>query len=225
MRILVSAGPTREFFDSVRFISNPSSGKFGYALAREAARRGHEVTLVSGPVALAAPKAVRCVPVVSAAEMSTACKNAFRRADVAIMTAAVCDHRPVHRIALKMPKKTRAFALRFEPTEDIAAALGKIKGKRLLVGFAMEDHDAYEHAERKLRRKNCDLIVLNGPGNVGSDAAVIELYSPATGWSKPIRGSKTAVARRLIRWIETAYAASADRKRSAKKPYDSRSRS
>lgn len=212
MRILVSAGPTREFFDSVRFISNPSTGKFGYALAREAAKRGHEVVLVSGPVTLTPPAGVECVSVVTAAEMATACKRAFRRADAAIMTAAVCDNRPSQRAALKTPKNTRAFTIRLEPTEDIAAALGKTKGKRLLVGFAMEDHNAHAHAERKLQRKNCDLIVLNGPANVGSDTAVVELYTSATGWSASIQGHKNTVARRIIRWLETAYAASQARK-------------
>lgn len=202
MNLLVSAGPTREYFDSVRFISNPSSGKMGYAIAREAAKRGHRVTLVSGPVSIDPPAGVEVVKVTTAAEMAKACKRAFRTADAAVMTAAVCDYRPVERLAYKRPKRQTQFRLLLEPTEDIAAALGRRKGGRLLVGFAMEDHDPRPHAERKLQRKNCDLIVLNGPENVGSDQASVEFFSPAQGWAGPFRGTKAQVARRLVRMME-----------------------
>jgi len=202
VRFLISAGPTREFFDTVRFISNPSSGRMGYAIAREAARRGHQVTLVTGPVALKPPRNVTVVPVVTAAEMARACKRAFREADVAVMTAAVCDYRPSDRVDRKLAKQARPRRVRLEPTEDIAATLGRRKADRLLVCFAMEDHDPHRHAERKLIRKNCDLIVLNGPENVGGEQAVIEVYDPSEGWSGPIRGSKAAIARRLVRLIE-----------------------
>ncbi|GMV98559.1 MAG: hypothetical protein AMXMBFR83_29090, partial [Phycisphaerae bacterium] len=109
MNLLVSAGPTREYFDSVRFISNASSGKMGYAIAAEAARRGHRVTLISGPVGLDPPAGVTVVRVTSAAEMADACKRAFRLADAAVMTAAVCDYRPARRLAYKRPKRRRAF--------------------------------------------------------------------------------------------------------------------
>lgn len=202
MKFLISAGPTREFFDTVRFISNPSSGKMGYAIARAAARRGHQVTLVTGPVALKPPAGVEVVSVVSAEEMARACKRGWRDADVAVMTAAVCDYRPKSRFDHKLAKKARPRPIVLQPTEDIATALGRRKGKRLLIGFAMEDHDPYRHAERKLIRKNCDLIVLNGPENVGGDQAVVELYSPSQGWSDPIRGSKATIARRFVRIIE-----------------------
>ncbi len=202
MRLLVTAGPTREFFDSVRFITNASTGKMGYAIAREAARRGHAVTLVSGPVALPVPRGVKCIPVTTAAEMAQACKRALREVDAMVMTAAVCDYRPVETAAQKLPKKNRAYRIALEPTEDIAAALGARKGRRLLVGFAMEDHDARPHAERKCARKNCDLIVLNGPKNVGADRAVVELYAPGRGWFDSLTGTKAAVARGLLRVLE-----------------------
>lgn len=200
--MLVSAGPTREFFDSVRFISNPSSGRMGYAIARAAARRGHEVVLVTGPVALEAPRRVKVVPVTTAAEMARACKRAFRSADVAVMTAAVCDYRPAERARLKLAKSARTMRVVLEPTEDIASALGRRKGRRLLIGFAMEDHDAHAHAEAKCRRKNCDLIVLNGPENVGSERAAVEIFSPAIGWMRPFEGTKAVVAGRIVRMIE-----------------------
>lgn len=206
MKLLISAGPTREYLDSVRFLSNPSSGRMGYALAREAARRGHEVTLVSGPVSLPPPPDVTVVRVESAAEMSAACKRAFRTADAAIMCAAVCDYRPVQRGKLKLPKQTRPFRITLEPTEDIAAALGGRKGRRVLVGFAMEDHDPHAKAERKLRQKRCDLIVLNGPGNIGTETAVVEFYTPQGGWEPPIRGSKSAVARAILVRLEALLA-------------------
>ncbi|MGQ9648548.1 MAG: phosphopantothenoylcysteine decarboxylase domain-containing protein [Phycisphaerae bacterium] len=202
MNILVSAGPTREYFDSVRFISNPSSGKMGYALAGQAARRGHQVTLVTGPVAIEAPTGVKVVRVETAAEMAAACKKAFRKADAAFMTAAVCDYRPRSRVDYKRAKKNTPLKVVLEPTQDIAAALGRRKGHRILVAFAMEDHDPYLHAERKLRRKNCDLIVLNGPANVGRDHAEVELFSPETGWTGPFHGTKERLARRLIRLVE-----------------------
>jgi phosphopantothenoylcysteine decarboxylase/phosphopantothenate--cysteine ligase len=203
VKLLVSAGPTREFFDSVRFISNPSSGKMGYAIARAAGQRGHQVTLVSGPVAIDPPRGVTFVSVTTAAEMAAACKRAFRAADVAVMTAAVCDYRPVQRSPRKLAKAPKPKRVLLEPTEDIAASLGRRKGRRLLIGFAMEDtKNARRKAERKLKKKNCDLIVLNGIENVGSDDAVVELYTPGEGWSRTMRGSKAAIARRLVQLIE-----------------------
>jgi len=202
MRLLVSAGPTREFFDSVRFITNPSSGRMGYAIAKAAAARGHEVTLVSGPVGIDPPKGVRLVAVVTAAQMATACKRAFRRADAAVMAAAVCDYRPARRAARKVPKSKHPIRVILEPTEDIATSLGQRKGRRVLVGFALEDHAGRFYAERKLRAKNLDLIVLNGPANIGSRTAKVEFYSPALDWSGPISGTKDAIARRIVRAIE-----------------------
>jgi phosphopantothenoylcysteine decarboxylase / phosphopantothenate---cysteine ligase len=207
VNLLVSAGPTREFFDSVRFISNPSSGKMGYAIARAAARRGHAVTLVTGPVSIQPPAGVTVVPVVTAAEMARVCKTAFRQADAAIMTAAVCDYRPVRPAAHKLAKKDQPLRVRLEPTEDIAAALGRRKGRRLLIGFAMEDNDPRPHAERKLKKKNCDLIVLNGPENVGGDEAEVEFFTPSGGWAGPVRGSKSQIAGWLVRMIEAMVAA------------------
>ena len=202
MKLLVSAGPTREFFDSVRFLSNASSGRMGYAIARAAALLGHEVTLVTGPVAIDPPRGVKVVRVNTAAEMAAACKRAFARADAAVMAAAVCDYRPAHRSARKTPKSKRPVDVRLEPTEDIAASLGRRKGRRVLIGFALEDHDGRTHAERKLRTKRFDLIILNGPANIGTDKAVVEFYSPDHGWVGPVRGSKNVVARRILRLIE-----------------------
>ncbi len=201
-RIVVTAGPTREFFDSVRFISNPSSGKMGYAIAESAAAAGHSVVLISGPVALGPPKGVRTVSVVTAAEMASATKEAFADADAAVFTAAVCDYRPRRRASRKVAKKGRGKSVELIPTEDIAASIGRIKGDRVTIGFAMEDHSGRAHAEKKLLRKNCDAIVLNGPGNVASDRAEVEFLARGGRWTRWAAGSKKRVAGRLVRELE-----------------------
>jgi phosphopantothenoylcysteine decarboxylase/phosphopantothenate--cysteine ligase len=134
--------------------------------------------------------------------MAAACKRAFRGADAAVMTAAVCDYRPVRRAGRKVPKSKRPIRVVLEPTEDIAASLGRRKGRRVLVGFALEDRAGRFYAERKLKDKHFDLIVLNGPANVGSRTAKVEFYRPAQGWSGPISGTKDAIARRIVRAVE-----------------------
>lgn len=202
MRILVTAGPTREFFDSVRFISNPSSGKMGYAIAAEAARRTHKVDLVSGPVDLPAPKGVKVTRIVTAQEMFDAVVALFPRCQAAVMTAAVCDYRPAARLNHKLKKSNRVRSLRLVPTPDIAAYLGRIKGDRIVIGFAMEDHDEHRHAEAKLRRKRCDAVFLNGPGNVGSDRATVEVLHGAGGWGPTITASKARIAKLAIDLVE-----------------------
>ncbi len=202
MRILVTAGPTREFFDSVRFISNPSSGKMGYAIAAEAARRGHDVVLVSGPVSLPEPKGVDVLHVVSAEEMFTIAVSVFEECHAAVMTAAVCDYRPARRIDHKLKKQNRVRPIHLQPTKDICAHLGKIKGHRVVIGFAMEDHDHHAHAEAKLIRKKCDAIVLNGIDNVGGDDAVVEILRTDTGWTTPIRGTKASLAAKVVALTE-----------------------
>ncbi len=202
LHIVVTAGPTREFFDSVRFISNPSTGKMGYAIAEAAAAQGHRVTLVSGPVDLAPPPGVETVRVTTTAEMAKATKAAFAKADAAVLTAAVCDYRPQRRAARKQAKKARSKSITLVPTEDIAAALGRRKGRRITIAFAMEDHNARIHAERKMERKNSDAIVLNGPENVGSDRASVEYLERDGAWRRWPSGSKRTVARRLITSLE-----------------------
>jgi phosphopantothenoylcysteine decarboxylase/phosphopantothenate--cysteine ligase len=206
MRTLITAGPTREYFDSVRFISNPSSGRMGYAIAVEAARRHHDVTLVSGPVALAAPEGVRFLRVVSAAEMFKVVTEAFGECDVGIMTAAVCDYRPRDRQARKLKKQDRQRTIVLEPTADILAHLGTIKGRRVLIGFAMEDHDHRRQAEAKLRKKNCDAMVLNDLGNVAAVSGTIEILRAGQGWLAPASGTKAELAARVLDLAESLHA-------------------
>ena len=202
LRILITAGPTREFLDSVRFISNTSSGKMGYAIAEAAAAAGHHVTLVSGPVSLDAPAGVRTIRVTTAAEMAAAAKRAFYRADAAIFAAAVCDYRPKHRAPKKRPKATGPKLIELAPTEDIAAACGRIKEHRVAICFALEDHAGRRHAEAKLLRKNCDAIVLNGPENVGSEAAATQFLARRGYWQDWGRTPKAKLARRLVRQLQ-----------------------
>jgi phosphopantothenoylcysteine decarboxylase/phosphopantothenate--cysteine ligase len=174
----------------------------GYALAAAAKRRGHEVLLISGPVTLPNPKGVETVQVISAAEMATAVKKQSRWADAAIMTAAVCDYRPRRKLTHKLKKQARPRPIVLEPTEDIAAWFGRQKGRRLLVCFAMEDHDHRKNALSKLQRKRCDAIVLNGPENVAADRAVIEILTPDGHWSPEISGTKKQLANRIVRLVE-----------------------
>jgi phosphopantothenoylcysteine decarboxylase/phosphopantothenate--cysteine ligase len=202
MRLLVTAGPTREFFDPVRFISNPSSGKMGYAIAAQAARRGWKVDLISGPVYLPPPKGIKVTRVVTAQEMFDAAVALFPRCHAAVMTAAVCDFRPATRLEHKLKKSNRARSLRLLPTPDIAAHLGRIKGERIVIGFAMEDHDEHRLAEAKLRRKRCDAIVLNGPENVGGNQATVQIFRKATGWNPPLAGSKARIAQHVVDLVE-----------------------
>ncbi len=194
MRILVTAGPTREFLDSIRFLSNPSSGRMGYAVAREAARRGHGVSLVSGPVTLPNPAGVQATRVVTAAEMFEASSRLFADCQAAVMAAAVCDYRPVDPWPRKRRKDNAVISLMLEPTEDICAYLGRIKAHRVVIGFALEDHDHHAHAEAKLRRKRCDAIVLGGPGNLEGETAKIEILRTKGGWSPLLAGDKEYIA-------------------------------
>lgn len=167
-RFVVTAGATIEAIDPVRFISNHSSGKMGYAIAGALAARGAEVTLVSGRTALPAPAGVRRTEVLSAAEMYDATTAAFADADGAVMCAAVADYTPETVAQTKIKKSGDQMCITLRRTRDIAAELGAHKGNRLLVGFALETHDEQANAEAKLARKNFDFIVLNSLRDAGA---------------------------------------------------------
>ena len=167
-RLIVTAGATIESIDPVRFISNHSSGKMGYAIAGELAARGAAVTLVSGRTALATPLGVERVDVLSADEMYDAAVRAFDEADGAVMCAAVADYTPAEVSETKIKKGDGELFIRLRRTRDIAAELGARKGGRLLVGFALETHDEEAHAESKLERKKFDFIVLNSLRDAGA---------------------------------------------------------
>ncbi len=160
-KVLVTAGPTREAIDPVRFISNRSSGRMGYAIAKVARQWGAEVFLVSGPTALAAPPGVHLTRVETAAEMREAVLKYFPQVDVVIKAAAVADYRVKEVKDQKIKKKDSGLVLELEETPDILEELGRIKEKQVLVGFAAETQNLLSYAEEKLRRKNLDFIVVN----------------------------------------------------------------
>ncbi len=161
LTVLITAGPTREPIDAVRFISNPSTGKMGFALAAAAAARGADTILVTGPAALAPPPGVTAVPVVTAAQMHQAVLEHIGKAQIVIMAAAVSDFRPRTSSPRKIKKQDAPDCVELERTEDILAAVGRMQGRRLLVGFAAESDDVTGNAARKLRDKNLDLILAN----------------------------------------------------------------
>lgn len=210
-KILITAGPTYEKIDPVRFIGNYSSGKMGYALARECALCGAEVTLVSGPVSLATPHpSVRRVDVESAAQMYEAASSAFADADAAILCAAVADFTPDNRADEKIKReKGSGLTLNLKPTPDIAASLGEAKrpGQRL-VGFALETNDAQAHAREKLVKKNLDFIVLNSLEDKGAGFAVdtnkVTIIDAEKATEFPLK-SKLEVARDIVARLSTLF--------------------
>ena len=160
-RVLVSAGPTREPIDPVRFVSNPSSGKMGFAIARAAAARGAAVHLVAGPTALADPPGIKVTRIETAREMADAVLSAMADCDVVIKVAAVADYRPVSVSAQKIKKSEAELVVEMEKTQDILEAVGRRKAHQVLVGFAAETEALEKHAVEKLHRKNLDMIVGN----------------------------------------------------------------
>ena len=176
-RILVTAGPTLEDWDPVRFLSNPSTGKMGFALARAAAQRGAAVTLVAGPTNCDHPSHVDCIQVRSAEQMQAAVLREFPRTTTVIMAAAVSDYRPAEKAAQKIKKVGNSLTLVLEQTPDILGGLGKKKGDRLLIGFAAETESLIQHAKEKLKKKRLDLIVVNdvSRGDIGFGADLNEV--------------------------------------------------
>ncbi len=203
-RLLVTAGPTVEHFDAVRFLSNPSSGKMGYALAEAAWIAGAEVTLVSGPTALEAPWGVRRVDVTSAAEMREAVLA--ERHDVVFMAAAVSDYRPVERRVGKVKKGLGTWTLEMERTPDILAELSaSVLRPELLIGFAAETHDIERYAREKLRAKSLDGIVANdvgAGGAFGSDSNCVQCYDDAGGAVSFGPAAKQEIAAAIVAWAD-----------------------
>jgi len=204
-RVLVSAGPTQEPIDPVRYLSNRSSGKMGYAIARVARRRGAEVTLVTGPTALRPPPGVRVTPVTTAQEMARAVEAAFASASVVIMGAAVADYRPRRALARKLKKAGRPLTLELDANPDILRQLSTRKGRRLLVGFAAETDNLVGEARRKLAEKRLDLIVGNdvtAPGAAfGGDTNVVHLIDATRHEEALPVLSKEEVAERILDWV------------------------
>jgi phosphopantothenoylcysteine decarboxylase/phosphopantothenate--cysteine ligase len=203
---LVTAGATIEPIDPVRFISNHSSGKMGYAIAETLAQRGARVTLISGRTALACPAGVERVDVLSARDMYEACIERFEQSDGAVMCAAVADYTPAEVAEQKIKKSDDDLSLSLRRTDDIAATLGQRKGSRVLVGFAMETEAEEANAQRKLERKNFDFIVLNSLREQGAgfrgDTNVVTLIDRTSAEKLPLM-SKRDVAERIADKIES----------------------
>lgn len=203
VNVLVTAGPTREHIDPIRFLTNRSSGKMGFALARAARDRGARVRLVTGPTHLPPPPFVRLVRVETAEQMREAVLEGFQEADVVVMAAAVADFKPEKTLPLKLKKEDAPeLSLKLVPTPDILAELGRRKGKKILVGFAAETDRVVENALQKLRSKNLDLIAANNvlePGaGFESDTNIVTLIDGTGKAEKLPLMSKDEVAHRVL---------------------------
>lgn len=201
MRVLVTAGPTREYLDDVRYLSNASSGRMGYAIAEAALAAGWEVVLISGPVELKPPVGCEYHAVVTTAQMREAAIRLFPQCDGVIATAAVCDYRPKEKISGKISKTGGPVLLEMIETDDVLAELGASKGPRWVVGFALEAQNPRENALQKLRRKNCDWIVLNEPAAIGSLTNSVEYLNAAGETVAQWSGTKAAVAIAMVDWL------------------------
>ena len=211
MRILVTAGPTREPIDPVRFISNRSSGRMGFAVARAARARGHDVTLVCGPVTLGTPPGVRRVNVTTAAEMLAVVREELPAVEALVMSAAVADWRPAKAADRKIKKNAGRATLELERTDDILLATrGLREGRVVTVGFAAETGDPEPEARRKLAGKGLDLIVANdvmrpGAGFEVDTNAVTFISARGETWRTDVE-SKDAIASRIVEWVEAGRA-------------------
>jgi phosphopantothenoylcysteine decarboxylase/phosphopantothenate--cysteine ligase len=202
MHFLITAGGTREYIDPVRFISNASSGKMGYALASAAIKAGHKATLISASD-LQPPVGVDFVGVDSAAEMFAAVKKFFAKCDCLIMAAAVSDYTPAKKSKIKIKKSKRNLVIRLKPTVDILGWAQKHKKeKQIVVGFALEDKNLRRNAEKKLKEKNLDMIIANPPAAIGSDKCAAHIKTVKDNWLKVAPSSKNTVAKNIIHLIE-----------------------
>jgi phosphopantothenoylcysteine decarboxylase/phosphopantothenate--cysteine ligase len=205
---MITSGPTREFLDPVRFLSNGSSGRMGAATASDAVRRGHDVLVVSGPVDVAYPAAARVISVVTTDDMLRACEQHFADCDCLIGVAAPCDYRPSVRSPTKIAKSGRSLRLELIETPDILATLSAHKSHQRMVGFALETHDHQANALAKLRRKGCDLIVVNDAAAIDADRSAIVILDCEGRVIGRGEGSKDQLARILLDAVESILPAS-----------------
>ncbi|MCP4632564.1 MAG: bifunctional phosphopantothenoylcysteine decarboxylase/phosphopantothenate--cysteine ligase CoaBC [candidate division Zixibacteria bacterium] len=203
--VLVTAGPTEEPIDSVRYISNRSSGKMGYALAIEAKAEGADVTLISGPCKLPAPRGIELIKVKTSEQMASAVKEYFKSCDVLIMAAAVADYAPTNPHDSKLKKSEESLKLDLNPTEDILKAVSKMKGKQVVVGFALETDNTVENARKKIEDKKLDLIILNDANEPGAgfdvDTNRIDIIYPDGNFEKFPLMTKRDLAVEIIKKI------------------------
>jgi phosphopantothenoylcysteine decarboxylase/phosphopantothenate--cysteine ligase len=203
-RILLTAGPTRAYLDDVRFLSNASSGRMAAALASAALSRGHEVTIVTGPVSVAYPKAARVVPVITTDEMLAASLAELPAVDGVIAAAAPCDFEPVVRASGKIPRQGAGFPLELRPTPDVIATLaGHAPHDKWFVAFALEPGADPRRAFEKIEAKRCDLIVVNDLSAMEGQRTAVTVYDRSHAAVGNRAGTKRAVAGWLVRLLET----------------------
>lgn len=201
MRILITAGGTREAIDPVRFLSNGSSGRMGVSLARVAQRMWHEVTLISAPTELKPSRGVKLIPVTSAAEMFEAVKKQYEHCDCLIMAAAVSDYAPTKVSRTKLHKGQNELVVRCKPTVDILAWAGKHKDNQILVGFVLDDEDLRHRAEEKMAAKNLDMVIANTPQAIGQMRAEVHIKNGKRPWVR-FESTKQLIASKIIRTVE-----------------------
>ncbi len=201
-KVLITSGPTRQYLDPVRYLTNASSGRMGRSLAQAALDAGHEVVIVSGPVEVEYPAAARVVNVVSTEEMFDAAQREFRDCDGAIGVAAPCDYRPVKVADEKISKSGEPLLVHLVETVDVIASLGAEKGHRWVVGFALETEDHRFRAITKAEKKSCDLMVLNSPSAMNSTTTEVELLDPGGNVLANLEGSKLEVSRQIFDVID-----------------------
>jgi len=201
-RILITSGPTRQYMDPVRYLTNSSSGRMGSALATAALELGHEVLVISGPVEVEYPCAAQVLSVVSTEEMLACARDTFKECDGLISAAAPCDYRPLHIEQSKIAKTGEPLLLKLVETEDVVATLGAHKGRRWVVGFALETEDHRLRALAKLERKCCDLIVSNGVEAMRALDNQVEILDAAGKVLRSALGSKLSVAREILAVIQ-----------------------
>lgn len=200
MHFLITAGGTREYIDPVRFISNASSGKMGYALAQAAVKDGHKVTLITAPVAKQPPNGPKVIKVQTGAQMFEAVQKHFGQCDCLIMAAAVADYSVVQPAKSKIKKTHQGLTLKLKPAVDILKWAGehkKIKGQ-IVAGFALEDKKLRENAEKKLKEKKLDMIIANRPAVIGSKKTTVQIKMPGRKWLKFPQTSKVTIAKKII---------------------------
>ena len=202
MHFLITAGGTVEYIDPVRFITNASSGKMGYALARAALKAGHKVTLVSAPTKLQKPVGARLINVQTSKEMFDAVKEHFLKCNCLIMAAAVSDYTVAHPSKNKIKKTDAALTIKLKPTKDILKWASGHKKGRIVVGFALEDKSLRAAAEAKLKAKKLDMIVANSPRAIAAYRSTVHIKTPGQKWLKLADITKTSAAKTIIKLVE-----------------------
>ena len=202
MHFLITAGGSREYIDPVRFISNASSGKMGYALARAAIAAGHKVTLITAPVSLRPPARANAVNVETGKEMFEAVKKYFDKCHCLIMAAAVSDYTPLRPSKKKIKKNRSELTLKLKPTTDILKWAAKNKKNQMVVGFALEDKALRTRAKKKLTEKKLDMIIANTTAAIGAETSSVQIKTPSSKWTQVGPAAKPLIAKKIIALIQ-----------------------